>query len=301
MRFAAILNRDGGTLKTTDMDALSAHLRGTLQAAGHTVNVAIVSGGEIAEALADAASVADIDVVMAGGGDGTVSTAAGCLMGTDKALAVLPAGTMNLFARSLAVPASIDAAVVAFADGEIRAVDVATANGKAFVHQFSVGMHAKMVHLRDKMEFGSRWGKIGASIRATYMIFLRPPSLRVSIERDGEEAHQSVTAVGITNNLLQEGTLPYAEKPDGGVLGVYVTRARRRPELVSFFLNLLRLRWGLNPHVDVHDARRVVLKILSHEGKPQSVIDGELANLTPETVIEIHPRALKVLVPLVRS
>ena len=103
------------------------------------------------------------DVVLAGGGDGTVSAAAAALMGKKKALAILPAGTMNLFARGLGIPLSLDAAVEAFADGEVRPVDMASANGRPFVHQFSIGMHAKMVGVRDKMEFGSRLGKMRAS------------------------------------------------------------------------------------------------------------------------------------------
>ena len=90
------------------------------------------------------------------------------LMGKKKALAILPAGTMNLFARSLGIPLTLDAAVQSFADGKVQAVDIATANGQPFVHQFSIGMHAKLVHLREKMDFGSRLGKIRASARAAY-------------------------------------------------------------------------------------------------------------------------------------
>ena len=104
---------------------------------------------EIEAALAKAAA-SRADVVLAGGGDGTISAAAAALMGKKKALAILPAGTMNLFARSLGIPLSLDAAVEAFADGEVRAVDVASANGRPFIHQFSIGMHAKMVrHARQ--------------------------------------------------------------------------------------------------------------------------------------------------------
>ncbi|MBX3579672.1 MAG: diacylglycerol kinase family lipid kinase [Rhizobiaceae bacterium] len=297
MRFAAILNKDGGTLKTADLDALTERMRTRLEGAGHDVDIKLVDGQGVVKALSDAAANPDVDVVLAGGGDGTVSAAVGCVLGTGKALAVLPAGTMNLFARSLEIPVAIDAAIDAFADGEVREVDVATANGKPFVHQFSIGMHAKMVHLRDKMEFASRLGKMRASVKATYFTFLNPPSLDVALDLDGREVRQRVTAVGVTNNLLKEGALPFAAKPDGGVLGVYVTQARRRPELLSFFLNLLRRRWRHNPHVDVFEAKQVTLTVLADSGRQRSVMDGELSALEKRTVIEIRPRGLKVWAP----
>ena len=102
--------------------------------------------------------------MLAGGGDGTISAAAARLMNSKKALAILPAGTMNLFARGLGIPQTLDAALESFADGEVIAVDMASANGRPFVHQFSIGMHARMVQLRQKMAFGSRLGKMRASV-----------------------------------------------------------------------------------------------------------------------------------------
>ncbi|RVD24620.1 diacylglycerol kinase family lipid kinase, partial [Mesorhizobium sp. M4A.F.Ca.ET.020.02.1.1] len=143
MRFAAVLNRDGGTLRTTDLSGFCDRLRQTLEAAGHSVDVDVVAGEDIAAALQKAARRRDVDVVLAGGGDGTISAAAGLLMNRKTALAILPAGTMNLFARGLGVPQTLDAALKSFADGEVIAVDMASANGRPFIHQFSIGLHAK--------------------------------------------------------------------------------------------------------------------------------------------------------------
>jgi len=156
MRFAAVLNQDGGSLRTIDMEAFSDRLRGTLEAAGHSVEIDIVSGREVAAALEKAIARRNIDVVLAGGGDGTISTAASLLMNKKKALAILPAGTMNLFARGLGIPQTLEAALQSFADGEVIAVDMASANGQPFVHQFSVGMHAKIAQLRERQSIFSR-------------------------------------------------------------------------------------------------------------------------------------------------
>ena len=191
---------------------------------------------DIEAALAKAAA-SHADVLLAGGGDGTASAAAGMLMGKKKALAILPAGTMNLVARGLGIPLSLDGAVQAFAEGEVMPIDVASANGHPFIHQFSIGMHAKMVDLRDKMTFGSRLGKMRASMRASLATLLDPPSLKVLLKVGDAEIMTRATAISITNNLFGEGHLPYADQPDGGVLGVYVTVARERGQLLRFFLN----------------------------------------------------------------
>lgn len=198
MRFQIILNRDGGTLRTLDLDGFAAAMRGVLEAASHEVAIAVIAGDELEAALDDALASA-CDVVMVGGGDGTVSAAAGRLTGSDKALAILPAGTMNLFARGLGIPLRLEDAVAAFAHGRMRAVDVASANGRPFVHQFSVGLHAKLIRLRQKRSFSSRLGKIWASVRAGLEALFRPPRLRIALEIDGVPTELSTAGIGVTD------------------------------------------------------------------------------------------------------
>ncbi|MGE0280761.1 MAG: diacylglycerol kinase family protein [Rhizobiaceae bacterium] len=297
MRFVAVLNRDGGTLRTTDLNAFSKRIEAVLGDAGHEVKMRIVRGDEIVGALDKAARQRGVDVVMAGGGDGTISAAAAKLMGGKKALAVLPAGTMNFFARSLGVPLDLDAAVAAFARGQVRPVDMALANGRPFIHQFSIGMHAKMVQLREKMDFGSRLGKMRASAKATYYTLKNPPSINARLRIGEAETKVKTTGIGVTNNLFGEGHLPYADHPDGGVLGIYVTAASERNELVRFFFNMARGRWHANPHVDIYQATSMQISLPARATRLKCVIDGELAKLERETTIEIKPKSLRVLAP----
>ena len=162
----------------------------------------------------------------------------------------------------------------------------------------SIGMHAQMVATRDRMEFTSRLGKMRASTRAALATVLDPPSLEVSLEIGDAEILARTTGIGITNNVFGEGHLPYADRPDGGVLGIYVTVARERGQLLRFFLNVARGRWRDNPHVEIHEGEKVVLKLLSRRGKRKCVIDGELLPLARETTVQIHKKALNVLVPM---
>jgi diacylglycerol kinase family enzyme len=297
LKFVAVLNRDGGTLRTTDLDALGLRMRQVLEGAGHSIAIDVVGGDEVGAHMEKAASRRGVDVVLAGGGDGTISSAAALLMNRKKALAVLPAGTMNLFARSLGIPPALDAAIAAFADGKVIPVDVATANGRPFIHQFSIGLHARMVHLREKMEFGSRLGKIRASLRASWMTLRNPRRMDVNLTVGEAKVRVRTTGIGISNNLFGEGHLPYADNPAGGVLGIYVASPSRPAEMLRFFYDTLRGRWRDSQHIEVLQGKTAVIELRAAARRLPAVVDGELVRLEPVTRFEIHPGALNVLVP----
>lgn len=297
MRFLAVLNKDGGTLRTTDLHALSGRMEAILTGHGHSVAIRIVSGKEVTEALRKAASDRAADVLLAGGGDGTISAAAACVMNSDTALAVLPAGTMNLFARSLAIPLVLDQALEAFATGRVRAVDMGSANGRPFVHQFSVGMHARLVELRSRMEFSSKLGKMHASLKAMIDTIRSPSSLRVTLSMDGAEISATTAGISVSNNLYGEGHLPFADYPDGGVLGIYVSNAGRRWDLLRLCFNIGIGRWKENQQIKIHQADAVTLRVETMKRAHSAVMDGELRRLDQETTLRIHPGSLKVLVP----
>lgn len=296
MRLVAILNREGGTLRTTDLDWLSAHIRGSFDKAGHNVDIDIVRGGEVEAALKRAAAAPDVDAVVAAGGDGTISAAAAALMNSDKALAVLPAGTMNLFARSLKIPLSLSEAVEALAAGTERRVDIATADGRPFIHQFSIGLHARMVMLRSRFEYGSRLGKMLASVRASFAVIARPPTMDIELDMEGTKVVATTSGIGISNNLFGDGHLPYADEPDRGVLGIYVLGAAGRLEIAWLMLALAAGRWKDVDTVEIHETEQAVLCIRSRR-RLRAVIDGELCSVGERVELRIHPGALTVLVP----
>jgi diacylglycerol kinase family enzyme len=296
MNFLVILNRDGGTLRSMDPKAFGESACEVLGRAGHKAELRIVGRREIPAALKAATRDEAVDVVMAGGGDGTVSAAAVNVVGSGKALAVLPAGTMNLFARALGIPLSLDDAVKALAGGRVREVDIAVANGRPSVHQFSVGMHPRIVEMRSRMAFSSRFGKMRASLRAALDTIRNPTQLRVRLGMAHGEVVATTAGVSVSNKPYGEGHLPYADRPDGGVLGVYVTSARHRGHLLLLCLTAALGRWRSSEQVEIHETDIVLLRVESRR-RQRCVIDGELVTLGAETEIRILPRALKVLTP----
>lgn len=296
MRFVVLINREGGSFKTTDLDDFSSRLEEIMQAAGHELEICIVEGREIDKKLKSLTQRADCDALVVGGGDGTVSAAAGAMMNSDKLLGILPGGTMNLFARSLGLPLDIEEAAEVFARGFARKVDIATANGRPFVHQFSLGMHPKLVKLRDEAAFQSRFGKLRASTVAAIRTLFDPPSLTAKLTLQADEFHLRTPSLGISNNLFGEGHLPFADRPDGGTLGVYIARVRERRDLFRFAADMLLGRWQSAPEIDVRETRQARLEIAPVSRALECTIDGELIDLEKVTEFEIHPGALTVLV-----
>lgn len=297
MHFVGILNRDGGTFRTTDMAWFCTEAQRLFTAAGHTLDCRVVGGKDLLPALHAAADDAKTEALLVGGGDGTISAAAEVAFRRHLPLAVIPAGTMNLFARALGIPLDINAALAALAGGRLDRVDIATANDKPFVHQFGVGIHARLVRIRDGMVYRSRIGKMLASVRAVGAAIIKPLRFAVDIEtRDGIEKLRS-SGIAVSNNPIGEGHVPYADRLDTGTLGLYVAKPMSALHLVKLLVAVALGRWKWIAEVSDREAEHVVLRFPRNNASTQAVIDGELINLEDEVHLRIHPGALQVIRP----
>jgi diacylglycerol kinase family enzyme len=297
MRFIGVLNRDGGTFRTLDMDEFIERATAVFAEHGATLECRPVDGSALIAELSRAAADPDVDVILAGGGDGTISAAAGICFETKKALAVLPAGTMNLFARTLRVPLNLDEALHAIAAGRLYDVDIATANGRPFVHQYSVGVHARLVRIREELVYNSRLGKMLASLRAVLGAVSKPLRFQVDIRTPRGVEQRIASGISVSNNLLAEGHVPYADDIDGGVLGVYLAKPMSRWELLKLLFQIMIGRWKGHSRVSETEVNAVTLLFPRRKKSAQAVIDGELIPLVARVELRLHPRALRVFAP----
>ena len=298
MKLKAVFNRDGGTFKTTDMDAYCARAEEIFASAGHDISFSVVAGRDVVERLEAAAHEEGIDALIAGGGDGTISAAAGIAWRAGIPLGVIPAGTMNLFARSLKLPLDINAALETLARGRVQSVDIATVNDRPFVHQFSAGLHARMVRMRNAMSFASRLGKMRASTRAALGVIMRPSRFEVvfDIDHDGRNEHRVVSAISVSNNPFGENPLFFADDLTTGKLGVYLADPLRPVGVARLALDILRGRLKENEAVNATTAEVVRLNFPRRSSGALCVIDGELIRMPRDVEIRLHPGELKVLV-----
>ncbi|SMQ72209.1 Diacylglycerol kinase family enzyme [Devosia lucknowensis] len=297
MKIRAILNRDGGTLRTMNLEEFARRAEALYAQEGHALQCRIVPGKSVEAELRRANQDSDVEAIIAGGGDGTISTAAAMAFRSGKPLAVLPAGTMNLFARALGMPLDLDGALLAIARGRLDRIDIATANGRPFVHQFGVGIHARLVRIRNGMVYRGRVGKMLASLRAIAAAALDPP--RFEMELHTEKGDRTVTASGlaVSNNPLDDSPVPVAESLKSGRLGVYVAKTVTTGELLSLALDVMTGRWRANPVVSETEVRDLVLRFPKRKRGTFAVLDGELIDLETAVTLQIHPLALSVIMP----
>jgi len=297
LHYVAVLNRDGGTLRTMDLEALCETARAIFTEHGHELDCRIVGGGAVTAALEAAARSGGIEVLLAAGGDGTISSAAAIAFATGVPLAVLPAGTMNLFARALGLPLNLNEALLAIAGGEIAAVDIATANDRAFVHQFGVGIHPRLVRIREGMTYGSRIGKMLASLRAIGVTVLRPPDFEADIHTGTRIEKRRASGIAISNNPLNEWRVPHADRLDTGRLGVYIAAPMSTSALLRLAMDVFLGNWRSSPQVSEAEVEAVTLQFPKRKRGAKAVIDGELITLERVVKLRVHPGGLKVILP----
>lgn len=297
MHFIGVFNRDGGTLRTLDLAAFCEQANAIFEAAGHSFECRLCAGADLVQTLRRATRDPKCDAILAAGGDGTISAAATACYESQVPLAVLPAGTMNLFAHSLKMPLDLGEALEAVAAGSVGAVDIATANGVPFIHQFSVGLHARLIRRREGITYNGRIGKVFASFRAVVRALRQPLRFDAEIGTSRGREMRKATAISVSNNLLSEGHAPYAEKIDQGILGVYVVKPLPPLELARLTLTLMFGSWKHHRGVSEREVTQVTLRFPHRKSSAQAVIDGELVPLEARVDLRIHPRALKVVLP----
>ena len=297
MRTTIILNRDGGTIRGMDARDFGDMAAERLASTGDGSQVRLVGGGDLVDALKDAAEDANTGIIVAGGGDGTISAAAAACFRSGKTLGVLPLGTMNLFARGLGLPLDPAAALEAIAEADVLPLDIATANGRPFVHQFSVGLHARLVRQRNRLDTSTRMRKIASTLKSLGRVMLDPPRFRVDVDAGSGRQQETVSAISVSNNLFGETPLAYAPVLDGGVLGIYRSRALGPGTVLRMTLNAALGNLQNDPDMAVGSSQKVTLRFSGNRAGSKAAIDGEIIPLESEIECICHSGALRVLVP----
>ncbi len=236
-----------------------------------------------------------VDRLIVGGGDGTLSAAAPIAARRGLALGVLPLGTANDFARTLAIPTDLDDAAEVAAGDSIRAVDLARANDAYFLNVASIGMSVAMT--RELSPLLKRWLGPAAYGLAGARAFLRHPTFFARlIAPDGEAvAEARVHQVVVANGRFYGGgvLVAYGSRLDNGLLTSYSLGTRSRWDLLRT-VALLKFQVPLDrPGDSFAQARRLLV-----ETRPRRPVnlDGEIRTTTP-VEFSIVPGALRVLAP----
>ena len=253
------------------------------------------NGNELAELAGDAAR-GPFKAIVAGGGDGTVSTIAAAVINTDKALGVLPLGTLNHFAKDLKIPIDLASATRTLVAGHTTEVDVAEVNDRIFLNNSSLGLYPIIVREREKRE---RLGfkKWPAFVWAIIQAFRRYPFLDVQLHLNGKFIDRRTPFVFVGNNQYAMDLLNIGmrDRLDRGELSIYITHRTSRAKLIS--LGLRAVIGRLREDKDFLAFNSSEVKIESRHKRLRVAFDGEIDVLRPPLHYRIRTRALRVVVP----
>ncbi len=236
---------------------------------------------------------AGVDLILASGGDGTVTACAAAIAGSGIPLGVLPAGTGNLLARNLGLPLELDAALTVALDGNDRQLDMGCVNGKPFIVMAGLGFDAKMLDSASE-PLKKRMGWAAYGVSALRHLLDRPVHLTLRAD-GGRPLHRRASAVIIGNvGSLQGGVplLPDAQ-PDDGMLDVVVLSAHGIASWLAVAVHVL-LRRPASRRVSRLSFRQ--LRVELRREQPWQ-LDGEVMGSTRQLLVTIQPGAVIVRVP----
>jgi diacylglycerol kinase (ATP) len=240
------------------------------------------------------------DLVIASGGDGTVSAVAGALVGTEIPLGIIPRGTANAFATALGIPRllPIRNACQVILGGYIRTVDAATCNGMPMVLLAGVGYEAVTVELASR-EMKDQWGVL-AYLMAGWQTMDTQTLFETEIEAEGTVYHFEANAITIANAAPSTSILAQGAGQvifDDGLLDVTIATADTKLQGITTMLRMLGAaitKTEVGQKNVVHLAAKR-LKVTTNP--PQKVVvDGEIVGTTPIEV-KCIPAGLQVFVP----
>jgi diacylglycerol kinase family enzyme len=283
-RAGALLGREGGVAALTD--ALAAA----------DFEIMPVGPGDLPSRLAEARDCG-ADLVVAGGGDGTIACAAQALCGSDGVLGILPAGTANLLARDLRIPVGApEEAIRILQAGDIRTIDVGFIEGHAFLCAVMFGSPARLGHYRELgRERGNGltgWLRLG---RAFLRAARRHRAHHYDVTVDGVHNFLRTAALTVTVNALDDHATRMFGRIclDGGELYVYALRHRSVFALLRLAFNVLRGRVAEDASITV--LRGKDLQVSRRTGSLRVLVDGEERLLKSPVHVTLKPRALRVM------
>jgi len=293
-RVTVLLNRGGGAVAA---DAkIGEKVASALSQAGVDAEVELVEGGDCAVRCRSIAERGD-ELLVVGGGDGTIGAAASALVGTKTVLGILPLGTLNHFARDLGIPTKLEDAAKLIAERHERKVDVAEMNGRIFINNSAIGLYPLLVVDRDSQRRRLGRSKAAAMLIASIRTLFRFGHQRLVLTVDDRNAQVDTPLLFVGNNDYRTDLAAAGQRDslEGGRLCVLVMRKKTRRGFIAATFRALLGRSRTDDMVRLDDAER--LRVSSRKRMIAVSLDGEVARVELPLEYKIRPKALRVTAP----
>lgn len=241
-------------------------------------------------------------VVVAAGGDGSVAGVAHALAGTKAALAVLPLGTFNYFARGLKMPEEPAAAAKAILDGQPHDINVGTLNGRVFLNNIAIGLYPAILEEREATY--ARWGRYRfmahlASLR-TILRFQKPYRMELYQDETRHRIRTPMMFVARSAYQLDQFGLEGSEAISDDRFVLFLAHQQTRLGFLRLAWRLIRKRVDHGRDVIVSTPRRIAVAVRGRR-KISVALDGEKLRMKLPLRIQLNDHVLRVILPLTKG
>ncbi|MEG4864051.1 lipid kinase [Microcoleus sp. CZ3-B2] len=235
-----------------------------------------------------------VELVIIGGGDGTLNCAIEGLMDAKLPLGILPMGTANDLARTLGIPTDLSAAIQVIASGKIRLIDIGWVNQQHFFNVASLGLSVEITQRLTK-DVKQRWGILAYALAALQTIFKSRP-FRAEIKVNNQYFNVKTIQIAIGNGRYYGGGMTVAEDAtiDDKRLDLYSLETHHWWEIIALLPAMRQGNYTTWPKVRALHAQEFEI----NTSKRRSInTDGEITTHTPAK-FRVIPQALAVIAPV---
>lgn len=241
-----------------------------------------------------------VDLVIVGGGDGSMGCAIKGLEQTQLPLAVLPLGTANNLARNLSIPLDLKGACQQIMSGVPRKIDLGQVNNRYFFNVAGIGL-STVVNSQIPSELKKRWGPLAYVFSAIKAVKnTRPFTVKVDIPGEAEKVYRSLQVTVCNGKHYGAGMVIQEEAQiDDARLDLFIMELNHWWEGLRFIPGLMKGSFkgqdqtteGIGPVLFKEAGFTLKTK------RPMPIdTDGEITTRTP-AVFSVHPQAITVVAP----
>jgi diacylglycerol kinase (ATP) len=236
-----------------------------------------------------------VDLVIVGGGDGTLNAAVDGLVEAQMPLGILPLGTANDLARTLGIPTSLPEACKVIAAGNTRRIDLGWVNDKHFFNVASLGLSVKITE-NLTAQAKRRWGVFAYAVAALRVILKSRP-FTAEIRVNNQTYRGKTVQIAVGNGRYYGGGMAVVHDAtiDDQRLDMYSLEVKNWWEII---LILPAMRGGYHVHwQQVRAVSGQEIEVITRKPRPINT-DGEITTYTPAH-FRVIPKALEVFVPAI--
>ena len=230
------------------------------------------------------------DIVIAVGGDGTVSECSKALIGSNVAIGVIPCGSGNGFAYHIGMKRDIKKAILQLNISTLKTIDSCTANDERFVNVSGIGFDSHIANLFANNKKRGFFNYLKLIIKE---LSYQPEYYKIEYNNTKKEVKAYLIAFANTSQYGNDFEISPFAKLDDGLINFVIVKAFSKWKIPFFLLKVAKGNVHLSKNVEI-----ITSKEMSIESKNRLVhLDGEPKELKSPIVVKVIPQTLKIFSP----